>query len=173
VTVIVEGKLRYTFAKGWIVTQYDRWRFYERFKTACGGNKGVDLLALSPSGTTLYLIQLKDYRSKPRTKDLPIWNEFALKVRDTLAGLYAAAINGESDEKHFAQRCLGATTLSAVLHLERAAHPSRLFAALPERADMVAKLKKTLRKIDAHPRVIEIDAPLSGAPWSVESLAAV
>ena len=39
------------------------------------------------------LIEVKDYRFHPRTKPIPLCDEVALKVRDTLAGLAAARVN--------------------------------------------------------------------------------
>lgn len=167
---IEEGALRIKFPKKWAVSQYDRWVFFDRFKSACGGNKGVDVIALDGSRRTLWLLELKDYRQHRREKDISIWDEFAMKVRDTLAGLFAAACSAPEDEQAFARECLQASVLTAVLHLERPAHPSRLFGALPEQADLQLKLRQLLKPIDAHPRVVSIESPMSGSPWSVESI---
>ncbi len=167
--VFTEGRLSLTFPDGWSVSQYDRWGFFDRFKSACNGNKGVDLLALDALDNGLWLIELKDYRQHPHQKNIPLWEEMALKVRDTLAGLASAKFNASGSELVFAQKFLGAQRLSVVLHLERPAHPSRLFGTLPENADLTMKLKQLLKPIDAHPRVTSIDMPLPGAPWRVES----
>ena len=95
-TTISDGKLAHTFPAGWKATKYDDWAFYRnRFVNSCGGNKAVDFLAHSPQDRTLWLIELKDYRQFPRTKDgtLELWDEVALKARDTLAGLFAAKVD--------------------------------------------------------------------------------
>jgi len=168
VKVIDEGRLRFSFPKDWEVAKYDEWAYFQRFKSTCGGNKGIDLVAIDGSGQ-LWLIEIKDYRNSRRTKEIPLWDEFALKVRDTLAGLVAAAHNAGDDERAVARKCLEARRLSVVLHLEQAAHRSKLFAAFPDPADLVLKLRTLLRPIDPHPRVVSASLPLKGSPWQVDS----
>lgn len=168
-TEVAEGGLRFQFPQGWLVEKYDAWSFVSRLSSACGGMKALDLLALDPGGQ-LWLIEVKDYRNALRSKDLDLCDEVAMKVRDTLAGLVAASHQAVEGERGAARRFLGAKRLAVVLHLERAAHKSKLFAEFPETVDLVDKLKQLLKPIDPHPRVVAINRPLSGSPWKVESV---
>lgn len=71
-TVVEEGRLRVTFPSSWSVERYDQWAFFDRFKSACLGNKGIDVVALDSTGKGLWLIELKDYRVHRREKDQPL-----------------------------------------------------------------------------------------------------
>ena len=96
-----EGHLACTFPDDWDVTKYDDWMFYRnRFIGVCGGSKAVDYLAYDLSNRTLWLIELKDYRQFRRTKDdtISLWDEMAIKVRDTLAGIVAAKVDSAHPE---------------------------------------------------------------------------
>ncbi|MCL5961064.1 MAG: hypothetical protein M1358_17460 [Chloroflexi bacterium] len=163
-----EGNLACTFPDSWKVTKYDDWEFYRnRFAGSCGGNKAVDFLAHDPLGRTLWLIELKDYRRFRRTKDdqLSLWDEVALKVRDTLAGLFAAKVDPAHPEQSYAALALRVTSLRVVLHLEQPATGSKLFPRAYHPADVQQKLKQMLKPIDAHPRVIELNN-MRAVPWS-------
>jgi hypothetical protein len=79
------------FPQGWETAEYDKWRFYRKqFQNAVIGHKGVDVIAIN-NRNILWLIELKDYRRHPRKKVIDLAEEVALKVRDTLAGIMAAA----------------------------------------------------------------------------------
>ncbi|MBI4322293.1 MAG: hypothetical protein HY675_27685 [Chloroflexi bacterium] len=163
-----EGSLVCTFPDDWEVTKYDDWAFYRnQFANCCCGNKAVDFLAHDPIDRTLWLIELKDYRQFRRTKDVKVslWEEIALKARDTLAGLFAAKVDNTHAEQLYAARALGVTRLRVVLHLEQPRTHSRLFPRAYDPADVQQKLKQMLKPIDAHPMVIEL-SEMGTVPWS-------
>ncbi len=166
-TPVNEGQLSFQFPDGWLVTHYDRWSFYRnQFQAACDGNKAVDLLALDPIDHTLWLIEVKDYRRHRREKELILWNEIALKVRDTLAGLVAANVNGFDPERDSARRALKARKLRVVLHLEQPAKQSKLFPRTFDTSVVKQKLRQLVKSVDAHPLVVEMNQ-MAGTPWTV------
>jgi len=90
---ITEGKLVFTFPDTWTVNKYDESHFFRNHVDKCQGSKGIDILALSEKG--LFFIEIKDFRgyrieNKQRLKSGELLIEVTQKVRDTLAGLYAA-----------------------------------------------------------------------------------
>ena len=166
ITMQVED-LSFQFPDEWLVTQYDEWSFYKnRFKDACGGNKAIDLLALDPVDRTLWLIEVKDYRRHPREKVIELWDEIALKSRDTLAGLVAVRFNGEDPERAHAQRSLRSRKLRIVFHLEQPTKHSKLFPRSFDPAKIQQKLRQIVKPIDPHPLVTEKNQMVQ-VPWTV------
>jgi hypothetical protein len=166
ITLQVEN-LSFQFPDGWQVTQYDQWPFYRnQFKDACGGNKAIDLLALNQGDRTLWLIEVKDYRQYRRAKKIELWDEIALKLRDTLAGLVAARVNGVDPDRTQAQQSLKARRLRVVFHLEQPVRHSRLFPRTFDLANMQQKLRQVVKPIDPHALVVE-KAQMAQVPWTV------
>ncbi len=168
--LLTEGKLTYEFPEGWQVTKYDEWPFYKNHvRDACTGNKAVDFLGLDPS-KTLWMIEIKDYRQFPRTKEsrIPLCDEIAVKIRDTLAGLFAAKVVSTHENHQFAQVASDAVKLRIVLHLEQPTSHSKLFRRDYDPADVQQKLKQMVKPFDAHPRVVELDN-MDKVPWSTTS----
>jgi hypothetical protein len=165
-----EGKLRFDFPVGWEVTQYDGWAFYKnQFKDSCCGNKAVDFLAHHPDEDPLWLIEVKDYRYHRRTKTIHVWDEMAVKARDTLAGLVAAKANAVAQEKGWANTALKKAKLRFILHLEQPAQHSKLFPRTLDASKIQQKLRQLIKPIDAHPRVVELN-DMVHVPWSAESI---
>jgi hypothetical protein len=149
---LVEGNLTFQFPEGWEVGKLDDWGFYrnqfarlgsdlrvscarcdvELKCQACGtpktlGIKAVDIVARAPNGT-LWLLEVKDYRTSSRTKVIDLADEVALKVRDSMAALLAAATNAKEDEeKSLARSSIQCTRLRVGLHLEQPKKHSKLF----------------------------------------------
>jgi len=147
--------------------QYDEWSFYRnRFKDACGGNKAIDLLVMNPDDQTLWLIEVKDYRLHRREKVIELWNEIALKSRDTLAGLVAVRFNGEEPERTDALRSLGSRNLRVVFHLEQPTKHSKLFPRSFDPAKIQQKLRQIVKPIDPHALVVERNQ-MERVPWAV------
>ncbi len=167
-----EGSLTFTFNDtDWRVERYDEWSFYRnQFQKSCGGNKAVDFLAYHLQEQTLWLIEVKDYRHSRRTKEISLWEETALKVRDTLAGI--CAVRSESsgaqyDERDYATQALtGSVRFRVVLHLEQPRTNSKLFPRAYNPANVQQKLKQMLKPVDAHPKVME-RATMRAGLWSV------
>jgi hypothetical protein len=166
-----EGILSFTFPADWSVTKYDDWPYYRKqFQKCCSGNKAVDFIAIA--NREVWLIEVKDFRSvKRREKELPLWDEIAIKVRDTLAGLVAAKFSDSHDQQTFANNALNASRIKVVLHLEQPSTHSKLFPRIFDRADVLQKLKQLIKPIDAHPLVIE-SSEMNGVSWTVNSLGA-
>lgn len=168
---LTEGKLAYTFPAGWDSSKFDEWAFYRnQFQNAFCGNKAVDFLAYDPTPKTLWLIELKDYRQFRRTKDekISLWDEVAIKVRDTLSCLVAAGADTGHNQHGFADNGRKAKKLRVVLHLEQPRNHSKLFPRVFDPANVKQKLKSLVKPVDAHPVVIELNN-MAGVPWSAAS----
>ena len=167
---LTEDKLRFDFPGGWEATQYDNWAFYRnQFQDSCYGNKAVDFLAYQPHEDPLWLIEVKDYRMHRRTKPIPIWEEMALKARDTLAGIVATHANGSDPERSWAGRSLRKPKLRFILHLEQPAKHSALFPRALEPAKIQEKIRQLIKQIDPHARVTELNN-MNHVPWAVASI---
>jgi hypothetical protein len=174
-TIIQEGNLTFTFPETWAASKLDGWIFYQGgigkkngFKDCCGGNKSVDLMARDPASNILWLIEIKDYRNHRRTKPQSIWEEVAIKVRDSLAGVLAAKMNATGTEQTLASSFILSSKIRVVLHLEQPKTHSKLFPRLIDPANVTQRLKQIIKPIDAHPIVVEkTSMPASMLRWSV------
>jgi len=130
----------------------------------------MDFLGFNPPERTLWLVELKDYRLGQRGKDkIPLWDEIAIKARDTLAGLFAAKVEAGHHDHVFAEQSVTATKLRVVLHLEQPATHTKLFPRVYDRADVQQKIKQLVKPIDAHPRVVELNN-MAHVPWAAVSI---
>ena len=169
---LTEGRLACEFHRTWKITKYDDWAFYRKqFQNCCNGNKGMDFLGFNPADATLWMVEIKDYRRCSRTKDdkISLWDEVAIKARDTLAGLFAANVEVGHNDHAFARESLTARKLRVVLHLEQPATHSKLFPRAYDPADVQLKLKQLVKPIDAHPGVVEL-CNMRGVPWTAASI---
>jgi hypothetical protein len=164
---ITEGNLTFTFPPRAQASKYDDWSFYRsQFNTAFGGSKAVDIVFADSDAA--WLIEVKDYRQHDRTKPQELGEEVAQKVRDSLAGLAAAAANAnEPDEKRLAQRLLQKRCWRVVLHLEQPAKTSRLRPKAIDPAHVLKSMKKLLKPIDAHPHVVDRNNLHRDMSWTV------
>ena len=147
-TNITEGDLTFSFKDGCQANKYDDWSFYRKqFQAVAGESKAVDILCVK--GNTSWLIEIKDYRQHIRKKWINIADELARKVRDTLAGLAAAAkVANEADQRELARKALATGRWRVVLHLEQPATPSRLRPRPIDPATVMQKLRtKKLKAI--------------------------
>ena len=136
--------------------------------------KAVDLLAIQPPAAhetrqtpTLWLIEVKDYRSHRRTKEIPLDQEVAEKAICTLAGLLPAALRAtNSNEQKYAQKAIRCKELRVILHLEPPARGSSLFTPKLERTTIQDSLRRKIRALDPHPKVVDRASTLS-LPWTV------
>jgi hypothetical protein len=162
----VDG-LIFDFPDGWKVSRYDEWSFYRnQFSKMWEGIKAVDILAIDLS-RSLWLIEVKDYRTHRRTKPSDLSEEISRKVYDTLAALLPAKANAnDSDEKKIAVALVGCQQLRVVLHLEQPRKHSKLFPRAIDPANIQQQIRKLLKPIDAHPRVVEI-AAMGSLEWRV------
>lgn len=166
-----EQQLACDFPDAWEVTKYDDWAFYRnQFQSSCAGNKAMDFLGLDPASNILWMVEMKDYRRGPRDEDkIHLWDEIAIKARDTLAGLFAAKMETGHADHAFAKASFRAMKLRVVLHLEQPKSHSRLFPRAFDRADVQQKIKQLVKPIDAHPVVVELH-DMSRVPWTAVSI---
>ena len=167
---IIEGNLRFTFPEGCLAAKYDEWSFYRnQFQNTCKSSMAVDIICISRKPSTLWLVEVKDYRLHRRTKVIDIGDEVAFKIRDTLAGLLAARIHANDDtEKQFAGKAVGTDHIRIVLHLEQPEKHSKLFPVAIDPADMLLKLKQRLKAIDPHPKLVDCRTLTTDIVWIVE-----
>lgn len=164
---ITEGNLTFIFPPRAQASKYDDWKFYrQKFNSAFGGSKAVDIVFADSDAA--WLIEVKDFRQHPRTKPQQLGEEVAHKVRDSLAGLAAAAANAnDQDEKRLAHKLLQKRRWRVVLHLEQPAKTSRLRPKAIDRANVLMSLKKLLKPIDAHPHVVDRNNLHRDMSWTV------
>lgn len=166
-TVLQEGRLRFSFPAGTLASKYDDWAHYrQEFNSAFGGTKAMDLLVADDEVS--WLIEVKDYRLHARTKPVDLAEEVALKVRDTLAGLVSAKFqNHDRDARVVARKVLAGKRLRIVLHLEQPARHSRLRPRAIDPAAVKKKLQGLLRALDAHPAVVDQHSLKADMRWNV------
>lgn len=166
---IVEGLLTFTFSRPALASKYDDWSFYRnQFGSAFGGSKAVDMVYVD--NDVAWLIEVKDYRENTRTKPQDLGEEVAHKVRDSLAGLAAAAANANDPaEKSLAHKLLQKRRWRVVLHLEQPAKISRLRPTAIDPAHVLLSMKRLLKPIDAHPCVVDQHTLQPAMRWTVTS----
>lgn len=164
---LTEGRLTFHFPANADVSKYDDWSFYRnQFNHCFGGTKAIDFVYVDTS--TLWLIEVKDYRAHTRIKMQDLGDEIAQKVRDTMAGLLAAQANAnDAQEMAWAQKAVSRNRIHVVLHLEQPARHSRAFPQVVNPANLQLKLKQLLRPVDSHPRVVNQHTMPATLRWSV------
>lgn len=174
-TKIEEGDLTFSFPDCCQASKYDDWSFYRKqFQAVAGGSKAVDILCVvkGDKGDASWLIEIKDYRQHPRTKPSDIADELARKVRDTLAGLAAAAkMANEADQCELARKALATSKWRVVLHLEQQVMVSSLQKNLIHCPAVLQKLKsnKKLKAVDIDPIICDRSTISNyNIPWTVQ-----
>ena len=167
-TEIEEGDLKFTFPANCEVGKYDEWSFYRsQFNSIAGGSKAVDILCVSDEAA--WLIEIKDYREHGREKPTGIDDELSRKVRDTLAGLAAASANAnDGDEQALARRALRAGRWRVALHLEQPRVSTPLRPKPFDVANLMLKLRKKVRAVDADALILDREANRPDVPWTVQ-----
>jgi len=152
---------------GWQAEKLDDTPFYRKHFQSFADSKSVDIVSFKPDGEDLWLLEVKDYRINPRTKNLDLFKEVAIKVRDTLALLYLAKSKPEISIHRFASEAVGKTTIRVVLHMEQPANPSRLYPLIVERGNVRIKLQQTLLVVDPRALFCEMSAIPPDCHWQV------
>jgi hypothetical protein len=168
---LLEGSLRFDFVNEWDVSKPDGWSFYRnQFQQIVSGTKAIDILAIEPTGTAVWCIEVKDYRDHPRTKTVGVAEETAAKVRDSLALFAAARFNAnDAGEKASSTRALTANHIRVVLHLEQREKPSKLFPRKIDLANVQQRLRQLVKSVDPHACVRE-SSDMQGCPWGVSTV---
>lgn len=163
-----EGRLKFVFPGGWEVLKYDGTKFYrKRFQSFAGGSPAVDFVAFDASGTELWLIEVKDYRTDRRTKAKDLFDEVAAKVSSTLSGLVAARANASDGSEDFARHALTKIGLRVVLCLEQPDQPSRLHPQVIDPKTAKSKMRQRMRAVDPHAVVGDAASLNAMMPWQV------
>lgn len=161
-TLNIDG-LSFTFPEGWQADKYDEWAFYRgHFAKQFDGLKGVDALALAPDGMA-YLIEVKDYRHPETEKPSELAQAIAHKVIATLGALLPARLNAhDPQEKALADAVLKCAVLRVVAHIEQ----PRAHRPVVDPADIKQQLRRKLRAVDAHPKIVSMN-DMQGLAWNV------
>lgn len=160
--LLVDG-LKFDFPNGWQASKYDEWSYYRnQFVKQFNGIKAVDVIALAPRHLVI-LIEVKDYRHPDTEKPSELAQAVANKVMYTLASMLPCSLlANDPTEKALAALVLQCKELRVVLHMEQ----PRAHRPVVDPADILQKLKKLLRAVDAHPKVVSMqNNPL--LPWTV------
>ncbi len=167
-TEIHEGDLKFTFSEHCEVGKYDDWSFYRnQFQSIARGSKAVDIVCVSD--VAAWLIEVKDHRQCQRTNPTDIEDDVVAKVRDTLAGLAAASANAnDHDEQALARRALHKRRWRVALHLEQPNIRSRLRPKPFDVANLMLRLRKKVKAVDAHPLILDRGAERHDLPWTVQ-----
>jgi len=168
-TVLREGSIEYVFDDSWTVSKYDQWPFYRKhFVTAFGGAKAVDVMAQDPDDT-LWLVEIKDYSSHDRTKRLDLCDEISIKVRDSLAGVVAAA-KWHSHHPNLidARKHLSAKKLRVVLHIEQPPNHNSVLPRGFNTAKLRQRIHQSMRSVDPHPIVVDLAS--FKLPWQARRI---
>lgn len=166
-TSLIEGQLSFAFNAGCNATHYDKWTFVRnQYHNVCDGSKAVDFLCIENS--VLWIIEVKDYRRPGSKKPSNISRDVAKKIRDSLAGLVTAQCNAnDPHERQFAQQALRSSCLKVVLHVEQPRKISKLFPRAVDPSDLKSKLKKLIKAIDPHPKLVDQHTMTMNMPWTV------
>ncbi len=167
---LTEGSLCFNFPEGWHVGKYDDWSFYRnQFSRMRNEIKALDILAVDPRKIT-WLIEVKDYRARPRTKPSDLADEIAHKVFDTLAAIIPAGINAnDSEEKELARRVATCEKLRVILHLELPASPLNPRGSVQQ--NIALRMRRLLKSIDATAIVVAM-ADVRTLVWNVTDITA-
>jgi hypothetical protein len=164
-----EGRVSFDFPDGWRVLRPQEASYYRRhFQSFAGGAKECDFLLFEPHHRILWMVEVKDYTTQPRSKTTDLMREVAQKVRDSLALLVSAAANDTTDPAKagaFARAVLPPAGLRVVLHLDQPSKPSKLFPRQKMETDATQRLRQEVRGVDARARVVSTTRPGS-VPWS-------
>lgn len=147
-------------------TKWDKTTFYRKAFQAVEA-KAVDFAGVY--NKELWLVEAKDFAREPRDPAKPpLVEEFAHKVRDTLAGVLAASKAAtDPDELVFAKLAVKTTRIRVVLQFWQPDHPRSSYGNVIDAADLKKKAKTLLNKFAPQPKVICGDAqPQDNVPWT-------
>jgi len=163
---IQEGNLTFNFEFNAI--KFDDSQYYrEHFSKIKNGIAAVDILAVNDD--IGYLIEIKDY-THPDTENLTMTNlvdTIVSKVISTLAAMLPMKNNANNnDEKQIAALFSQSNNIKIFFHIELPPPRNSLKQSCYDLKEIENLLKKKLKPIDAHPKVVS-KGSLNGFPWTV------
>jgi hypothetical protein len=169
VPTIKEGNLSFSFEFDAI--KFDDSAYYrDHFVKIQNGIGAIDLLAVNDE--TGYLIEIKDYRH-PNTENLnpsDLIEAIVNKVISTLAAMLPMKNNASIPaEKEIAEIFAKTSQTRVVLHIEKPPARRTLKQSCYNFQEIEKSLKRKLKPIDTHPKVVSKDN-LKGFPWVVTEI---
>jgi hypothetical protein len=162
------GTLTFAFPAGWLAEPFDELPFYRKRFNGLAGSKAVDLIAVAPGDQAVWLIEVKDYRNHRRTKTAPLVDEFAAKVRDSLACIPCMAVNADGmRDVTIAKAALRSSTIRIVLHVEQARKPSKLFPWVADPKTVRDQVRRLVRAADPKALVGDSTTLAPHVAWTV------
>lgn len=170
-----EGSLNFKFPDDWLVCRAEHSKYYkEKFQKFVEPSKEMDFFAYEPAAKTLWLIEVKDYRSDTEVeKREALVQVVAKKTRDSLALILAGGHNDNSDSappilslREFWKQAKKAEKLRIVLHCEFRQVPSRLYPVQREATNLQQKLRIKFKDIDPRALHTYLDHQ-SNVTWEV------
>lgn len=162
-----EGRIRFDFPESWRVCRPEKTSYHKRhFQNFAGGCKETDFVLFDPASSTLWLLEVKDYRTNPRTKPMDLCAEVALKSRDVLALLLAGAVSDDQANQGIGAFIRGTglpVSIRVALHLELPRQRSKLFPGVKDAADQQMRLRQAIRCVDPHALVCS--TRFGSVPW--------
>jgi len=163
-----EGRIRFEFPAAWQVCRPEKTSYHKRhFQSFAGGCKEMDFVLFEPSSRTLWLLEVKDYRTAPRTKPMALSDEVAQKSRDVMALLLAGAASDDEANQGVGAFVRGAglpISIRVALHLELPPQRSKLFPGVKNAADQQMLLRRKVRCLDCHALVCSTTS--GSVPWA-------
>ncbi|MCX7067964.1 MAG: hypothetical protein NTW85_09780 [Methylococcales bacterium] len=167
--IIKEGNLSFIF--DFDAIKFDDTSYYrEHFSKIQNDIAAVDILAVN-NGIG-YLIEIKDY-THPDTENLTSSNlidAIVKKVISTLSAILPMKNNaGNPEEKKIAEYFVNSSQIKVVLHIEKPPARRTLKQSCYDFQNIETSLKRKLKPIDAHPKVVSKEN-LKSLPWVVISI---
>ncbi len=152
--VFQEGRVEFKFPDTWQVLRPEDASYYKRhFQNFADGCKEMDFILFDPADSVLWLLEVKDYTTNPRTKTQCVLQEVAEKSRDSLALLYAGAICDNAQPPCVAQLAKDTwipSKVRVILHIDQPNKPSKLFPGAPMAANAAQVLRSKVKAVDPH-----------------------
>lgn len=155
----------FEFPESWLISQFDT---APQFKAASGplGIKGCDIVAID--GSTLWLIEMKDYTYEEASQPQDLAQVVGQKAAGTMSMLYALErTENESSAKTFAQACKSTQRIHLALHIEVKDGGRKAAQILAVLAPLKEKLQSSQKALGLSKAYVTTTlAPNAATPWS-------
>lgn len=162
-----EGRIQFGFPDDWLVCRPEKCSYYTKHFQRLAGSKEMDFILFEPDEKRLWLLEVKDYTTNKRSKQGDLFDEIAIKSRDSMALLLAGAVKDDVSNHgigQFMATCLIPRSIRVILHLEQPSKPSKLFPGVKFKADASQMLRMKVGCLDSHATVVSTED--SHVPWT-------